>query len=82
MGSKVSASKSHESRKKRKEEIKHIYFFFAGSPALTFLTPRTFLERFLRSLRSLREAFSTLGARPERTRRWRGSNFFCSSSES
>ena len=42
-----------------------LYFFLAGSPAFTFLTPRTFLERFLRSLRSLREAFSTLAARPD-----------------
>lgn len=51
------------------------YFFLAASPALVFLTPRTFLARFLRSLRSFREAFSVFSARPTRTRRCLGSNF-------
>jgi len=58
------------------------YFpFFGASEALTFLVPRSFFARFLRSLRNLRDAFSTLDSRPDRTKRYLGSNFLCTSSQ-
>jgi hypothetical protein len=72
--------------------------------ALKDTNKRTFFARFLRSLRSLRDALSTLVAKPDynavkpyvyeagrtesmglpltRTKRYLGSNFLCTSSES
>jgi len=50
------------------------YFLPEAAAALFFSLPRTFLARFLRSLRCLREIFSTL-RRPERTKRYLASFF-------
>ena len=52
-----------------------IYFFLSLEAPFFLAVPRNFLARFLRSLRNLRDAFSTLAANPLRTNRKRGSKF-------
>lgn len=56
-------------------EEESVYFFLSPEAPFFLAVPRNFLARFLRSLRNLRDAFSTLAANPLRTNRKRGSKF-------
>ena len=59
----------------KNNHVQDNYFFLSADAPFFLAVPRNFLERFLRSLRNLREAFSTLVANPLRTNRKRGSKF-------